>query len=75
MSTVKNSPKKKRDFFERTEEQRDSILAEIWCHRCMEVAQSIEEPQEFEGNGLIFLEGKCATCGATLVMEIHEHLF
>jgi hypothetical protein len=75
MSTVKSkskSKKTKRDFFERDEEQREAILAEMWCHRCMDVAEGIEEPQEFEGNGMIFLEGKCLACQTTVVMEIPE---
>jgi hypothetical protein len=73
MSTVKNGvTRKKRDFFARGEEDREQLLAEMWCHRCMEVAASIEEPQEFEGNGMVFLEGRCVTCGATIVLEIGE---
>jgi len=81
MSTVKNNnanatkttaARKKRDFFARDEESRDRLLGEMWCHRCMEVAQNIEEPQEFEGNSMVFLEGRCAACGATIVLEIDE---
>jgi len=69
---VKSKGKTKRDFYERDEEQRDALLAEMWCHRCMDVAEGIDDPQEFEGNGMIFLEGKCAVCQSTIVMEIHE---
>jgi hypothetical protein len=73
MSTVKsNTARKKRDFFTRDEESREALLGEMWCHRCMEVAAAIEEPQEFEGNGMVFLEGRCVTCGATIVLEIDE---
>jgi hypothetical protein len=80
MSTLKNNAtkqqgapvRKKRDFFTRDEETRDRMLGEMWCHRCMEVAAAIEEPQEFEGNGMVFLEGRCVTCGATIVLEIDE---
>jgi hypothetical protein len=72
MSTVKNSSRRKRDFMARTEDDRERLLSEMWCHRCMEVPDVIEEPQEFEGNGLVFLEGRCISCGATVVLEIAE---
>ena len=72
MSTVKNTSRNKRDFMTRSEDDRDRLLSEMWCHRCMEVPATIEEPQEFEGNGLVFLEGRCISCGATLVLEIAE---
>jgi hypothetical protein len=38
----------------------------------MEVPAIIEDPQEFEGNGLVFVEGRCYSCGSTLVLEIAE---
>ena len=71
MSTVKSTSRNKRDFSLRSEDDREQLLSEMWCHRCMEVPAVIEEPQEFEGNGLVFLEG-CYSCGATLVMELAD---
>ncbi len=71
-STVKSGSRSKRDFSLRNEDDRERLLSEMWCHRCMEVPAAIEEPQEFEGNGLVFLEGRCFSCGATLVLEIDE---
>lgn len=71
-STVKGGSRSKRDFSLRNEDDRERLLSEMWCHRCMEVPATIEEPQEFEGNGLVFLEGRCFNCGATLVLEIDE---
>ena len=64
--------KTKRDFNIRDEEERDMLIAEMWCHRCQDFNLGLDEPQEFEGNGMIFLEGKCAQCGSTVVMEIEE---
>lgn len=72
MSTVRNTSRSKRDFTLRSDDDRERLLSEMWCHRCMEVPATIEEPQEFEGNGLVFLEGRCYSCGATLVLEIDE---
>ena len=69
--TVKTM-KTKRDFYIRDEDERDMLIAEVWCHRCQDFNRGLDEPQEFEGNGMIFLEGKCAHCTSTVVMEIAE---
>jgi hypothetical protein len=72
MSTLKTTSRNKRDFSLRSEDDREQLLSEMWCHRCMEIPAVIEEPQEFEGNGLVFLEGRCYSCSTTLVMEIAD---
>lgn len=64
--------KNKRDFYLREEEERDLLIAEVWCYHCQDVNLGLDEPVEFEGNGMTFLEGKCAECGSTVVMEILE---
>ena len=64
--------RKKLDFFRRPEEERDMLIAEVWCHRCQDVDLGLDDPQEFEGNGMVFLEGKCMQCGTTVVAEIIE---
>lgn len=64
--------KNKRDFNLRDEEEREMLIAEVWCHRCQDFNLGLDEPQEFEGNGMLFLEGKCAQCTTTVVMEIVE---
>lgn len=64
--------KNKRDFYLREEEERDLLIAEVWCHRCQDFNLGLDEPVEYEGNGMIFLEGKCAQCASTVVMEILE---
>lgn len=64
--------KNKRDFSARTEDDREILISEVWCHRCQEYGLGLDEPQEFEGNGIIFLEGRCAACGVTVAAEIVE---
>ena len=68
MST--NVKKTRRDFFQRNEDERDTLVAEVWCHRCQDVNLGLDEPVEYEGNGMIILEGKCSECGSTVVAEI-----
>ena len=60
----------RRDFSLRDEDERDMLLSETWCHFCNEPDLGMVDPYEFEANGTIFLEGKCAECGNVIVSEI-----
>lgn len=64
--------KKSRDFAIRSVEAQEALLAEVWCPRCDEMDLGLDDPEEFEGNGLILLEGKCTRCGYTIIAEINE---
>lgn len=61
----------KRDFFLRDEEEQERLISEIWCSHCEEDDLGLVDPREFEANGIVFLEGKCARCGNDLVTSIH----
>lgn len=59
-------------FLLRNEEEQEALLADMWCGKCQEYNLGVEEPHEYAGNGVTFLEGKCVECGSTVVMEIEE---
>ncbi len=61
---------KKRKFMERDEEERDELLANIWCNTCGEINMGVENTVEYEGNGFIFIEGRCKECGEDVVSTI-----
>ena len=67
---MRNTSSTRRDFSIRDEDERDILLSETWCHFCNDSDLGMVEPYEYEANGTIFLEGKCAECGNTIVSEI-----
>lgn len=66
--------KKRRDFNDRDEWEREDILAEIWCDNCGEGNLGIENPSEYEIKGQVYLEGPCNQCGEPVVLRIGEEL-
>lgn len=62
----------RRNFGLRDEFEREMLLEDAWCDHCREVGLGLLEPREFEGNGVIFLEGKCVECGHEVVSPIEE---
>ncbi len=58
------------EFNLRTEEEREMLIADVWCSKCQEYNTGLDEPHEYEGNGVLFLEGKCTQCGSTVASEI-----
>ncbi len=62
--------KQKRDFYQRDEEEQASFLEQTWCNNCQEVDLGMTEPQEYESDGIVIIEGKCKKCGETVVTEI-----
>ena len=61
-----------RDFFARDKEDQDAFLSQTWCNNCMEADLGMVEPQEYELNGVVFVEGKCKKCGEVVVTEIAD---
>jgi ribosomal protein S27AE len=57
-------------FLTRTEEEQELMIADVWCGKCQEYSLGVDEPHEYAGNGVNFLEGKCAECGNTVVLEV-----
>ncbi|PIE24262.1 MAG: hypothetical protein CSA60_03385 [Neptuniibacter caesariensis] len=64
-----------RDFQSRDEEEKRAFLEQTWCDHCQEVNQGMVEPEEYELNNTIFIEGKCAKCGHVILTEITDEEF
>jgi hypothetical protein len=63
---------KPKAFQERDEEERDELIAQVWCDTCGGPVRSLDEPVEYQGNGLVLLEGRCPECGEMVIMELAE---
>ena len=61
-----------RDFYARNKDDQDAFLSQTWCNTCMEVDLGMKEPQEYELNGVVYIEGKCAKCGDLVTTEIAD---
>ena len=63
---------KSKAFQERNEEEQDELIAQVWCDTCDKAVTALDEPIEYQGNGLSLLEGRCVDCGEMVVMELAE---
>lgn len=61
-----------RDFFARTEDDQNDFLTQTWCNACMKADLGMIEPQEYELDEVIYIEGKCKECGELIVTEIAD---
>ena len=61
-----------RDFYQRDEEDQQAFLTQTWCNHCMEADLGMKNPQEYELNGVVYIEGNCVNCGATVTTEIAD---
>lgn len=61
-----------RDFFLRDESERAWMIESTWCSSCRLPDLGIDEPQEFEIDGQIYLEGRCRICRRVLTSEVHD---
>lgn len=61
-----------RDFYARDKEDQQAFLTQTFCNTCLEMDLGMVEPVEYEREGVIFIEGKCAKCGDTVVTEIAD---
>lgn len=59
-----------RDFFQRDSAERAWMVENTWCGGCSLPDLGIDDPSEFEEDGLIFIEGRCRICGPTLRSEV-----
>ena len=61
-----------RDFYLRPQDEQQAFLEQTWCNECMEVDLGMKNPQEYEENGRVFIEGECLKCGNPVVTEVVE---
>ncbi|WP_415894040.1 hypothetical protein ACMXYN_06630 [Neptuniibacter sp. PT8_73] len=64
-----------RDFESRDADEKKAFLEQTWCDNCQEVNLGMVEPEEYELNDIIFIEGKCVKCGHVILTEITEDEF
>ena len=63
---------KQRNFYLRSEDEQADFLTQTWCNDCMEMDLGMLDPQEFESESKVWIEGSCKRCGAKVVTEIQE---
>ncbi|MFY9179213.1 MAG: hypothetical protein WAO12_05465 [Venatoribacter sp.] len=61
-----------RDFFARDKEDQQAFLTQTWCNNCIAADLGMTNPEEYELNGVVYVEGKCARCGEKVVTEIAD---
>lgn len=59
-----------RDFLRRDTAERSWIVENTWCGGCSLPDLGIDDPSEFEEDGLVYVEGRCRVCGTTLTSEV-----
>jgi len=60
----------KRDFYARDKEEQAEFLKMTWCNTCMKEDLGMTDPQEYEIQGKIFIDGKCTKCGSVVTTEM-----
>lgn len=58
--------KKPRDFSARSLQEQQILTYDSWCDTCNQADIGMREPQEFEEDGEIIVEGLCNKCGGTV---------
>ena len=59
-----------RDFAARTPEDQNELVRNTWCDPCQEADLGMLAPVEFEEDGAIYVEGRCARCGSSVITEV-----
>ena len=59
-----------RDFHQRDQEDQASFLQQTWCNQCQKADLGMVEPEEYELDGIVTIEGKCKVCGDTVITEL-----
>jgi hypothetical protein len=62
--------RRRRDFYCRDSSERVWMLESTWCEDCRLPDLGIDDPTEFEEDGLVYIEGRCRICGCRLTSEI-----
>ncbi len=61
-----------RDFFQRTDEDQQAFLTQTWCDHCMAADLGMTDPQEYEEEGVLVIEGTCKKCGNPVTTELTD---
>lgn len=66
------SERKLRDFYARDEASQKEFLHYTWCNACMASDLGMTDPVEYEIEGVVFIDGACVACGATVTTELQD---
>lgn len=61
-----------RDFYARDPDEQAAFLQNTWCNECQEIDLGMTDPVEYELLDRVYIDGKCAKCGAVTTLEIVE---
>lgn len=64
--------RKLRNFYARSEEVQGWITRNTWCDFCEEADLGLQNPTEYEEDGVTHISGMCNKCGATVTSVISE---
>jgi hypothetical protein len=62
----------KRNFYDRPILDQRWFLKNTWCDTCQKADIGMYEPEEYEENGTIFIQGKCSRCDALVTSEVES---
>jgi len=61
-----------RDFNEREAPVREWLLHHTWCESCKAPDLGMTDPAEYEEDGVVYVEGRCARCGSVVISSIEQ---
>lgn len=64
--------RKQREFFRRDTNEQRWMTENTWCETCEEADLGLSDPNEYEENDQVFLEGKCRKCEMRVVTHVTE---
>lgn len=64
--------KEMRDFFARDEEEQAAFLSQTWCDHCQQPDLGMHSPQEYQLEGVVYIEGLCNQCKQAVFTELTE---
>ena len=62
----------RRAFQDRPANEQKWLRENTWCDVCQAANLGMNDPVEYEEDGEIILEGKCARCGHAVFCEIKD---
>ncbi len=56
--------RRKRDFQQHEPALREWLLNHTWCEKCAAADLGMDNPHEYEEDGILYIEGNCLKCGS-----------